>query len=133
MRKFAKFICKHKNIVLVITTILLILSFLGMNLTKINYDILVYLPKDIDTIKGQNILTDDFSMGSYSLAVASNLESKDLLSLEAKIKEVPGVNNVFSIYDVIGTNIPLEMLPSDLTSKVHNADTDILIIHNYLF
>ncbi len=128
MRKFADFICKHQKLVIFISCILLVLSFIGMNLTKINYDILVYLPEDIETIKGENILTDDFEIGSYSLALVENLNSKDILKLENDIKNIDGVNNVFSIYDAIGTSIPLDMLPSDITSKVHNENTDLLII-----
>ena len=128
MRKFANYICKHQKLVIFISCILLVLSFIGMNLTKINYDILVYLPEDIETIKGENILTDDFEIGSYSLALVENLNSKDILKLEDDIKNIDGVNNVFSIYDAIGTSIPLDMLPSDITNKVHNENTDLLII-----
>ena len=64
MKKIAQKICENKTLILIISGLLLILSFIGMNLTKINYDILVYLPDDIETIKGQNILTDDFDMGA---------------------------------------------------------------------
>ena len=59
MKKVAEKICKHKNVILIVSIILAFFSFIGMKLTKINYDILVYLPEDIETIKGQNILTDD--------------------------------------------------------------------------
>lgn len=89
---------------------------------------MVYLPKDIETIKGQGILTDDFDMGSYSVAVANNLSSKDLLDLEEKIKDVDGVNQVMSLYDAIGTVIPISMLPSEITEKLHKDNTDMLFI-----
>ena len=65
MNKFSDFITKHSKNILIITIVLLVFSFIGMKMTKINYDILVYLPKDIETIKGQDILTDDFNMGAY--------------------------------------------------------------------
>lgn len=128
MDKMSELICKHKKLILIISGILLILSFIGNYLTKINYDILVYLPKDIETIKGQDILTDDFDMGSYSVAVANNLSSKDLLDLEEKIKDVDGVNQVMSLYDAIGTVIPISMLPSEITEKLHKDNTDMLFI-----
>ena len=115
MDKLAEKICKHKKLILVISGILLVLSFIGNFLTKVNYDILVYLPKDIETIKGQDILTDDFDMGSYSVAVAENLSNKQILDLEKKIKNVKGVNKVVSLYDAIGTIIPMEMLPVEVT------------------
>ena len=131
MNKMSELICKHKKLILVISGILLVLSFIGNYLTKINYDILVYLPKDIETIKGQDILTDDFDMGSYSVAVAENLSSKDLLDLESKIKNVNGVNKVMSLYDAIGTVIPVEMLPNEITDKLHKDKTDMLFITFY--
>ncbi len=128
MDKFADFICKHKKNVIIVSLILLVLSFIGFKLTKVNYDILVYLPEDIETIKGQNILTNDFDMGSYSIAVVENMKSKDILKLEEKIKGVKGVEKVASLYDVVGTSIPLEMLPSEVISKVHKDNTDLLLI-----
>ena len=131
MDKLAEKICKHKKLILVISGILLVLSFIGNFLTKVNYDILVYLPKDIETIKGQDILTDDFDMGSYSVAVAENLSNKQILDLEKKIKNVKGVNKVVSVYDAIGTIIPMEMLPVEVTEKLHKDDTDLLFITFY--
>ncbi len=128
MKKFGDFICKHKKLIFILSCVLLVLSFVGMKLTKVNYDILVYLPEDIETIKGQNILTDDFNMGSYSIAVVNHLSSKEILALEEQIKTIDGVNEVFSLYDAIGTTIPVDMLPSELVEKVHNEDSDIVMI-----
>lgn len=128
MKKFAEKICKHKKVILIVSIILAFFSFIGMKLTKINYDILVYLPEDIETIKGQNILTDDFNMGSYSVAIIDNMSSKNIAELENKIKNVEGVNEVVSLYDVIGTSIPVEMLPSEVTSKLHKDNTDLIFI-----
>lgn len=128
MDKLSEFITKKSKLILILSLILLGFSFIGMKLTKINYDILVYLPDDIETIKGQNILTDDFSMGSYSIAVIENASPKEILNIEEKIKKVDGVNEVASIYDVFGTNIPLEILPEDVLEKVHSDNTDLLIV-----
>ena len=128
MTKIAQKICENKIMILIISAVLLVLSFIGMSLTKINYDILVYLPDDIETIKGQNILTDDFGMGAYSVAIIENMSSKDILELEKQIKDVDGVNKVVSLYDAIGTNIPVDMLPAEITSHLHDEDTDLLFI-----
>lgn len=128
MKKFGNFICIHKKFIFILSCILLILSFVGMKLTKVNYDILVYLPEDIETIKGQNILTEDFNMGSYSIAVAKNMSSKDILKLEEQIKTIEGVNEVFSLYDAIGTSIPIEIVPNELVEKVHNENSNIVMI-----
>ncbi len=128
MQKIAEFICKQKKLIVFISLILLVLSFVGMKLTKVNYDILVYLPEDIETIKGQNILTDDFNMGSYSIAIAENLSSREILDLEKKIKKVDGVNEVASLYDVLGTTVPMSILPDEILDKLHAEDTDLLFI-----
>ena len=128
MKKFAKKICEKKKLIIFISACLLVLSFIGMSLTRVNYDILVYLPEDIETIKGQNILTEDFDMGSYSIAVIENSKGKDILKLEEKIKKVEGVNNVVSLYDVIGTNIDINMLPSEIKDHFHEENTDMLFI-----
>lgn len=128
MKKFGEFICEHVKFVFIVSLILLLLSFIGIKLTRINYDILVYLPEDIETIKGQNILTDDFNLGAFSVTVIENMSSKDILKLEQKISEVEGVNRVVSGYDIIGTTLPLEMFPSELIDKIHKNDSDLLLI-----
>ena len=128
MKKVAEKICKYKKLILIVSCILLVLSFVGMKLTKINYDILVYLPDDIETIQGQNTLTNDFNMGSYSIAIIENMNSKDIIKLEDNIRNVDGVNEVVSLYDAIGTTIPVEFLPEEVTSHLHDENTDLLFI-----
>lgn len=128
MKKISKFIINNKTKILIISCILLALSFIGMKLTTINYNILVYLPSEIDTIKGQDILTDEFNMGSYSIVVAENLSPKEILNLKNKITKVEGVNEVLSIYDVLGTNIPIDVLPSEIKDKIHQDNTDLMFI-----
>ena len=128
MQKFGKFICKNKTLVLIITSILFLLSLVGMNLTKINYNILLYLPEDIETVKGQNILTDNFNMGAFSIVVTDDMNPKEILKLEKTIKKIDGVNKVASLYDVIGTDIPKEILPSEIIDKVSKGESDLLIV-----
>lgn len=128
MNKFSEKIIKNKNLILMVSSIFLVLSFIGYKLTKVNYDILVYLPEDIETIKGQNILTNDFDMGSYSIVLVSDMSSKDILELENKISNVDGVNKVMSIYDVFGNNIPVDILPSEVRSHIHDDNTDLLFV-----
>ena len=128
MKKISKFIINNKTKVLVLSCFFLFLSFIGMKLTTINYNILVYLPSEIDTIKGQDILTDEFNMGSYSMVVAENLSPKEILNLKDKITKVEGVNEVLSIYDILGTNIPIDVLPSEIKDKIHQDNTDLMFI-----
>lgn len=128
MKKFSDFICKNKNIVLIISFVLLALSFVGMKLTKINYDILVYLPSDIETIEGQDILTNEFNMGAYALVVAENVDKEGILKLENQIKNIEGVNKVGSIVDVVGTSVPLDMLPKSITKYLVSDESTLLLV-----
>lgn len=127
MLKFGEKICKHKKLILLIALLLLIPSIIGMKATRINYDILVYLPDDIETIQGENILSEEFDMGSYSVIIVENMNTKDIQKLEDKIKELDNVENVIGTADILGSNIPVEMLPEEITSKLYNdGDTVIL-------
>ena len=128
MKNFGEFVCKNKITILIITGICLLLSLVGIYKTKINYDILVYLPKDIETVIGENILTEDFNMGSFSIITTNDMSPKEILSLEEEIKKISGVGKVMSLYDAIGSYIPKEYLPSDLTSKLSTDSSDILFV-----
>lgn len=128
MKKISEFICKKKYLILILTILLAVISLVGIHATKINYDILVYLPEDIETMKGQKILTEDFEMGAFSITVVENMPSKELLKLEDQIRNIDGVLLVESASDLVGTTIPLEMLPSEIVSKVHKDNTDLLLI-----
>ena len=97
-------VCKYRKIILIIALALLIPSILGMKATRINYDILVYLPENIETVKGEKILSEDFNMGGFSIVILENMKNKDILKLENQIKEINNVEKVISIADVIGNN-----------------------------
>lgn len=127
-KKFANFICEHKTLVIGLSIILFVLSIVGNALTYINYDILVYLPEEIETIEGQNILTDDFQMGGYSIAIMEGMNAREIVKLEEDLRKIEGVGEVVSLYDVVGNTIPVEMLPKEIVSKLHNENTDLLFI-----
>lgn len=126
--KFSKFVCKHKTLIIVISLLLLIPAVIGMEKTKINYDILVYLPKDIETVKGEDILTDDFNMGSFASIVTEGMSAKDMLEFEDEIKKVDGVEKVISMYDATGTTIPDNIIPSDVAKKVKSGKDTLLLV-----
>lgn len=128
MKKIGDYVCNHKWMIIIITLILLIPSFIAMEKTKINYDILVYLPEDIETLKGEKILTEDFNMGAFSITVVEKMDSKDLLQLEEKIKEIKGVDKVVSIHDMTGTTVPIELLPKELREKVSKKNSELMLI-----
>ena len=86
MNKFGKFVCKYRVAIIIVALLLLIPSAIGMVATRINYDILTYLPDDVATIQGQNILSEQFNMGSFAvLIVDDDMRAKDILSMEDKI------------------------------------------------
>ena len=129
MQKFSKFVVKNKTIILLISLLMIIPSIIGYVGTKTNYDILVYLPSDIETLKGQNILKDDFNMGAFSVSLVDNsISEKDLIELENKIRNIDCVTNVVSINDITGTTIPLEMIPKKLLDHVVSNDSKLLLI-----
>lgn len=128
MQKFGEFICKYRKIILIIAFILLIPSFIGMNATKINYDILVYLPEDIETIQGENILSSEFNMGAFTTIVLDNMPAKDILKLENKIKEMDNVSMAISTADAIGSSIPIEMLPDEVKDAVYKDGSTIMFV-----
>lgn len=128
MQKFGDFICRHRKIILIISLLLLIPSLIGIKATRINYDILVYLPEDIETIKGENILSEDFNMGAFSLVLLDGMKTKDILKLEESLKEINNVNMAISIADVLGTDVPTDMLPNDIKDKVYKDGSTILFV-----
>lgn len=128
MKRFSNWIANHPVMILVISILLLIPTIFGYVHTRINYDILVYLPENVETIKGQKILTEDFGIGSYAFVMISNPTAKDVLKLEQNIQSVEGVEQVVSIYDVIDTTIPYEMLPEEIVSKLYKEDETVLLV-----
>ena len=128
MKKFSEFICKHRWLIVVLSGLLIIPAIFGYVATRVNYDLLVYLPSDIETLKGQEILTEDFGTGAFSVAVVKNMPQKDLLNLKDKIREVESVNQVISITDVTGTAIPLDFLPSEVREKAIRDDSQLMLI-----
>ena len=128
MLDFARKICKNKTLILIIAILLLIPSFLGMKATRVNYDILVYLPENIETMQGQNILQNNFNMGSYSIVLLDNMKTKDIKKLEEKFRNTDNVEKVVGVSDILGTNIPVEMIPDDIKDKVYKDGTTALLV-----
>lgn len=128
MKKFSNLVCKNKITIIIITLLLLIPALIGMYKTRINYDILVYLPEDIETLKAERIFTNDFNMGAFSITVVNNMADKDLLKLEDKIKKVKSVNKVVTINDLTGTTIPAEVLPNNIKNKVSKGNSKLMLI-----
>lgn len=128
MNAFSHFVTKRKWLIISISLLLLIPSIIGYKGTKINYDLVSYLPKDVETMKGQNILTKDFKQGAFAVVITEGMNAKQILSLEEEIKKVDSVNKVGSVYDIIGYSIPIEILPKDVVSKVKKNESNLIIV-----
>ena len=88
MKKIGNYIVNHSLLIIIVSLILLIPAVFGFIKTRINYDILVYLPDDVETVKGEKILTEDFGIGSYAFIIVDNMSNSDILKLENKISKV---------------------------------------------
>lgn len=123
MIKFGKKVVKLRVVILITSFLLLIPAMFGYLNTRINYDILSYLPGDIETMQGQEILLDEFGTGAFSVCVVSGMEEKEISVLEEELKDVEHVKQVLWYGSVADISIPMEMLPSDLKDMLYNADT----------
>ncbi len=128
MKKLSSLIVKKRMMILIISLVLLIPSVIGYISTKINYDLLTYLPKEIDTMKGQDILKEDFGTGAFSMLVSENMKAKDVTALKEKIEEVPHVKDVIWYDSLLDPSVPMEMLPKDLYEAFNNGDATLLMI-----
>ncbi len=123
MIRFGKKVVKFRIPILVVSVLLLIPSAIGYLQTRINYDILSYLPEDIETMQGQEILLDEFGTGAFSVCVVSGMEDKDISVLEEELKEVDHVKDVLWYGSVADLSMPVELLPSDFRDTLRNTDT----------
>ena len=124
MKKFGKGVVKCRVLILILSIVLLVPSAIGYFNTRVNYDILSYLPDEIETMKGQEILKDDFGIGAFSLCVVEGMENKDVVALERKIEEVPHVKKVVWYDTVADLSLPMEVLPKEVYEVFNNDDTD---------
>lgn len=128
IKKFTDWVSTHPAVIIIGAILLLIPALIGIKKTRINYDILVYLPEEIETMKGQEILTNDFEMGAFAFVTVENMKSYEVQKLEHKIKEIPKVSQVISVNDILDISIPKEMLPDELLAKLYHENSTIVAI-----
>ena len=128
MKGFAKVIVKARVLILIVATLLLIPSAFGYLKTRVNYDILSYLPKDIETMKGQDILEDEFGTGAFSMVVVEDMPLKDVAKLKEKISEVDHVKTVIWYDSVADLSVPVEILPDDIREAFINGDATMMMV-----
>ena len=128
MKKVSKFISRNSLLIVILSIILLVPAFIGYFNTRVNYDILVYLPDDVDTIKGQDILANDFGIGAFSFVTVDGMSNYEIGLLEDKLDEIDGVNEVVSVVDMLDLSIPVSMVPSGIKDKVVKGDETIILV-----
>lgn len=119
--RFAKAVVKHRILILILTVALLVPSAFGMAATRVNYDMLTYLPEDMDTVVGQNELLEDFNKGAFTFLIFEDMPNKDVAALKQQVEQVDHVDTVLWYDSLADLSIPMEMLP-DKVYQAFNSD-----------
>lgn len=128
MINLGKKVVKYRIPILIISILLLIPSFLGIVNTRINYDMLTYLPSTMDTVKGQNILLEDFGKGAFSLVLTEGMSNSQTADLKAKIETVEHVDTVIWYDSLMDLSVPMELLPKKFYDAFNNGDTTMMAV-----
>ena len=128
MVKVGKWIAKQRVLILLIGFLLIIPSIIGMAKTRVNYDLLSYLPEHLETVKGQDILVDEYGMGAFSMVVVEDTDLKDVQKLEEKFEKVDHVKDVLWYDDVADISLPVEMIPKDLRESFFEGDATMMLV-----
>ncbi len=128
MQKLCKKIAESRKFILVIAIVLLIPSAIGALKTKINYDLLSYLPEELDTMKAQEILKDNFNSGTISMLIVENMDSKDVVDLKNKITKVPSVEKAIWIDDLADITVPQDIYPKEVKDLFYSGENSTMIL-----
>ncbi len=128
MKKLGEIIVKCRIPIFIFSVLLLIPSMIGMIRTRVNYDILAYLPEEIETMKGQDILAEDFGTGAFSLFIVEGMETKDVSELKAKLEEVDHVANIIWYDSLMDISVPMSMLPEEILEIFNSGDATMMAI-----
>ena len=126
--KFSKTVVKYRIPILVVALILMIPSLFGIANTRINYDMLDYLPEDMDTVIGQNELLDDFGKGAFSFIIVENMPAKDVSALKSRIEKIDHVETVLWYDSIFDISVPMEMLPDELYRAFNTENATMLAV-----
>ncbi|MBP0960951.1 MAG: hypothetical protein J5864_02315, partial [Oscillospiraceae bacterium] len=127
LQSFGNFIAKHRRLIILFYVLLLIPSAFGYVKTRINYDVLSYLPDTLETVKGQDIMVDEFESGAFSMIIVENMDNKDVVELKKKIEKVDHVSSVIWYDDILDISVPENMLPSKIHDALFNGDSTMMV------
>ena len=128
MTKFGEFIVKHKALILIVGVLLMIPSAIGYLNTRVNYDILSYLPKDITTMVGQDILKEEFGQGGFSFVMFDGMSEKDVVKTAEKFESIDHVSSVVCYDSITDMKVPKEVLPSQVYDFFNKGDTTLVAV-----
>ena len=128
MIKLSKAIVKHRVLILIIAAVLIIPSVIGMAGTRINYDMLSYLPDEIETIEGQDILLKDFGKGAFSFVIVDGMEDKDISKLRGKLEKIDNVDSVIWYDSLMDISVPKEVLPDEIYNAFNSGDSTVMAV-----
>ncbi|MBR4412887.1 MAG: MMPL family transporter, partial [Lachnospiraceae bacterium] len=128
MEKTGRFIVKFRIPILILSFLLIIPSVIGYMKTRVNYDVLYYLPNNIETIQGQDILLDDFGKGAYAVVMVQDMSPYEVKKLSEKIESVDHVAELISFNSLMGDTVPVELLPEKYSSRFYNKETDTTLM-----
>ncbi|WP_156562239.1 MMPL family transporter [Clostridium paraputrificum] len=128
VNRISKFVSDHAKSVIVVSLLLLIPSVIGFINTRVNYDLLSYLPQNLDSTKGEDILDKTYSDASIGIVIVEGMENKDINILKDKIEEVDGVTTTLGLTDVLDESIPKDILPDEIKNQLYNEDSTMFVI-----
>ncbi len=128
MLKFGRAVTRKRKIILVICLLLLIPSIIGYINTRVNFDVLVYLPETMETVRGQDILLDEFNKGGFAMVMFDGMDKKDVAKTKAKIEKVNHVDSVVWYDSVLDLSTPMEILPKDVYDAFNEGDTTLMAV-----
>lgn len=126
--RFSRAVVKYRVLILVLVVLLLVPSVIGMINVRINYDMLDYLPSDMDTVIGQNKLMEEFGKGAFSFIIVEDMPEKDVAKLTEKIKAVDHVETVLWYNSIADMSIPMEIIPEELYSEFNRENSTMMAV-----
>ena len=128
MNRLSKAIVKSRYLILILSVILLIPSAIGYLKTRVNYDVLTYLPDEIETMRGQEILLDEFGTGAYCIYIVEGMEEQDIVALKSRVGKVDHVSDVIWYDTILDISVPMEMLPDEVYEAFNSDDATLMFV-----
>jgi predicted RND superfamily exporter protein len=126
--KLGEWIARHRILVLLISALLLVPSLYGIVKTRVNYDLLSYLPDSLETVAGQDIMVDEFGAGAFAMCVVEGMPDKEVVKMADQFKEIDHVKNVLWYGEVADISIPSQVLPDRIRKRLFNGDAQLMVV-----